>query len=262
MVNPSDFLQPQGFEAVLPCIIHSKAGLRHIDYSSTGTVARRTRTSPNRKEANMNWHTYLIFAVTTAVVCFTPGPAALLVVTQGISNGMRRSYWAVAGIALANAVYFALSATGLAALIVASATLFSVIKWIGVAYLFYLGISALRSKGSALTVSADPRHSVTGLRAFWQAVVVELSNPKALLYFVALLPQFVDPAQPVGVQMLVYGATTVALDTLSYSVYAWLGSKTQRFTANASFVRNSNRASGSLLLIAGAMMATVKRALH
>ncbi|MGE5648630.1 LysE family translocator [Noviherbaspirillum sp. UKPF54] len=210
----------------------------------------------------MNWHTYLIFFVTTAVVCLTPGPAALLIVTQGISNGYRRSYWAIAGIALANAVYFALSATGVAALIVASGTLFSAIKWAGVAYLFYLGIAAMRSKASALTVSANPGHAVSGPRAFWQAVVVELSNPKALLYFVALLPQFVDPGQSVGLQMLVFGATTIALDLMSYSLYAWLGSTTQRFTANARFVKTSNRASGGLLMIAGAMMATVKRTIH
>jgi homoserine/homoserine lactone efflux protein len=100
---------------------------------------------------------------------------------------------------------------------------------------------------------------VTGVRAFWQAVVVELSNPKALLYFVALLPQFVDPAQPVALQMLVFGLTCVGLDAMSYSLYAWLGSKTQRFTANRGFVTASNRASGGLLMIAGALMATVKR---
>lgn len=146
----------------------------------------------------MSWDTYLIFIVTTGVVCLTPGPAALLVVAQGISNGYRHSYWAIAGIALANAVYFALSATGLAALIVASSTLFSVIKWVGVAYLFYLGISAIRSKASALTVTSDASQAVGGMRAFWQAVVVELSNPKALLYFVALLPQFIDPTKPIG----------------------------------------------------------------
>ncbi len=208
----------------------------------------------------MNWNTYLIFLVTTAVVCLTPGPAALLVVAQGMSNGLRRSYWAIAGIALSNAVYFALSATGVAALIVASGTLFAAIKWVGVAYLFYLGIAAIRSKSSALTVAADPGQAVGGTRAFWQAVVVELSNPKALLYFVALLPQFIDPSQPVGMQMLVFGVTCIALDTAAYSLYAWLGSRTQRFTANARFVRASNRASGGLLMVAGAMMATVKRA--
>lgn len=210
----------------------------------------------------MNWDTYLIFIVTTGVICLTPGPAALLVAAQGISNGLRQSYWAIAGIALANALYFALSATGIAALIVASGTLFAVIKWVGVAYLFYLGINAMRSKSSALTVTGDARDAVRGARAFWQAVVVELSNPKALLYFVALLPQFIDPAAPLGMQMLIFGVTCVALDVAAYSLYGWLGSKTQRFTANVRFVRNSNRASGGLLMLAGALMATVKRGLH
>lgn len=207
----------------------------------------------------MSWETYLIFVVTTAVVCLTPGPAALLVVAQGISNGFRRSYWGIAGIALANAIYFALSATGIAALIVASSTLFSIIKWVGVAYLFYLGWSAIRSKASALTVTGEASHAVSGPVAFWQAVVVELSNPKALLYFVALLPQFVDPAKPIGMQMLVFGLTCVVLDAIAYSLYAWLGSKTQRFTADERFVKASNRTAGGLLMFAGAMMATVKR---
>ncbi|HEY8608498.1 MAG TPA: LysE family translocator [Noviherbaspirillum sp.] len=208
----------------------------------------------------MQWETYLVFIVTTGVVCLTPGPAALLVVAQGISNGWRRSYWAVAGIAVANAIYFALSATGVAALIVASGTLFSVIKWAGVAYLFWLGLGALRSKASAMTVTADPARAVTGLRAFWQGLVVELSNPKALLYFVALLPQFVDTARPVAMQMLVFGATCILLDIGAYGLYGWLGSKTQRFTANAGFVRSSNRVAGGLLMLAGAMMATLRRA--
>ncbi|HEV2610534.1 MAG TPA: LysE family translocator [Noviherbaspirillum sp.] len=209
----------------------------------------------------MNWETYLLFVVTTAVVCLTPGPAALLVVAQAMSNGLRRSYWAIAGIAVGNAIYFALSATGIAALIVASNTLFSIVKWVGVAYLFYLGISAIRSKASALTVSADPGQSIGGSRAFWQAVVVELSNPKALLYFVALLPQFIDPTRPVGMQLLMFGVTCIALDTAAYTLYAWVGSKSRRFTANEKFVTASNRAAGGLLLIAGALMAGVKRAL-
>lgn len=210
----------------------------------------------------MSWDTYLIFVVTTVVVCLTPGPAALLIVAQGISNGFRKSYWAIAGIALANVIYFALSATGIAALIVASGTLFSIIKWIGVAYLFYLGLAAIRSKASALTVTQDAGHAVHGLCASWQAVVVELSNPKALLYFVALLPQFIDPAKSIGSQMLIFGATCIVLDAAAYSLYAWIGSKTRRFTANEKFVKASNRVSGSLLMIAGLMMATVKRALH
>ncbi|CAN5811011.1 LysE family translocator [soil metagenome] len=210
----------------------------------------------------MSWEAYFIFIVTTGVICLTPGPAALLIVAQGMSNGMRRSYWAIAGIALANALYFALSATGIAALIVASGELFSLIKWGGVAYLFYLGLSTLMSKASAFTVSSERSNAVQGWAAFWNAVVVELSNPKALLYFVALLPQFIDTAKPVGQQMLIYGSSCIALDALAYSLYAWLGSKTQKFTANAKFVKTSNRASGSLLMLAGVLMAGVKRAVH
>jgi homoserine/homoserine lactone efflux protein len=210
----------------------------------------------------MSWEAYLIFVVTTGVICLTPGPAALLIVAQGMSNGMRRSYWAIAGIALTNALYFALSATGIAALIVASNNLFSIIKWVGVAYLLYLGMSTLLSKGSAFSVSTDKSLAVSGWPAFWNAVIVELSNPKALLYFVALLPQFIDPAQPLGKQMLIYGASCLALDGLTYSLYAWLGSKTQKFTANAKFVKTSNRASGGLLMLAGLLMAGVKRVAH
>ena len=213
-------------------------------------------------DMTMSWETYLIFIVTTGVVCLTPGPAALLIVAQGMSNGFRRSYWGIAGIALANSLYFALSATGIAALIVASSTLFSIVKWIGVAYLFYLGICAIFSKSSALTVTGNADQAVTGPRAFWQAVVVELSNPKALLYFVALLPQFIDPAKSIGLQILVFGVTCIALDTAAYTLYAWLGSKTRRFTASEKFVKISNRTAGGLLMLAGAAMATVKRAAH
>lgn len=207
----------------------------------------------------MNWETYLIFAVTTGVVCLTPGPAALLVVAQGISHGLRGSYWAIAGIAVGNAVYFALSATGVAALIVASGKLFLLIKWLGVGYLCYLALGALRCRPNALTVSADAAKTVGGMRAFWQAMLVELSNPKALMYFVALLPQFVDPSRPLATQMLVFGATCMLLDMGAYTVYGWLGSRTRRFTANAKFVRAGNRAAGGLLMIAAALMASVKR---
>ncbi len=210
----------------------------------------------------MSWESYLVFVAVTGAICLTPGPAALLVVAQGISNGWRRSYWSIAGIAVANSVYFALSATGVAALIVASSALFSAIKWCGVAYLFYLGISAVRSRSSAVTISQDPKQAVRGMRAFWQAFAVELSNPKALLYFVALLPQFIDPLNPVGVQVLVLGVSCVVLDIGAYSIYAWLGSRTQRLSVNRSFVKAGNRTSGGLLMLAAMLMATVKKAAH
>ncbi|WP_257450262.1 LysE family translocator [Archangium lipolyticum] len=207
----------------------------------------------------MGWKTYLLFVTTTWVVCLVPGPAALLVTVQAAGRGLRGAYWAIVGIALANAVYFALSATGLATLVVASATLFNLIKWGGVAYLFYLGLLALSSRAGAVTLSSERPPAGSGLAAFRQALIVELGNPKALLYFVALLPQFVDVQRPIVPQMLLYGLTTILLDLSAYSVYAWLGSRTQRFLSSPRFVKVTNRAAGSLLVVAGVMMAAVRQ---
>lgn len=206
----------------------------------------------------MDWKTYLLFLSTTWVVCLAPGPAALLVTVQSIGQGARSAYWAILGITLANACYFALSATGLATVVVASHLLFSIIKWGGVVYLLYLGLSALFSRASAITVGGE--HSAdSGPAAFRQALLVELSNPKALLYFVALLPQFVDVHRPLPVQMLVFGLTTVMLDLSAYSVYVWLGGRGRRFLSSPRFVKLTNRSAGSLLVLAGVATATVRQ---
>jgi threonine/homoserine/homoserine lactone efflux protein len=89
---------------------------------------------------------YLVFMLTTAVVILTPGPAAIAIAAQGAGNGHRRATFGVFGVAAANAVYFLLSATGIASLLIASSFIFGVIKWVGVAYLVYLGLSAIFSK--------------------------------------------------------------------------------------------------------------------
>jgi homoserine/homoserine lactone efflux protein len=206
----------------------------------------------------MHLKIWLIFIATTGLVCVTPGVAALLAVAQGISNGLRRSYWAIAGIALANATYFALSATGLAALIVTSHNVFNAVKWAGVAYLVYLGIGALFNRSSVLTIKPAGDTAVSGLRALSQGLMVELANPKALLFFVALLPQFVDVHRPIWLQMLIFGLTTVVLDLGAYSFYAWLGAKSQGLTTNRRWASTASRASGVVLIAAGALTAFAK----
>ena len=206
----------------------------------------------------MHLKIWLIFIATTGLVCLTPGVAALLVIAQGISNGVRRSYWAIAGIALANSIYFALSATGLAALIVTSHNVFNAVKWAGVAYLVYLGVRALFNRSSALTIQPAGIAAVSGPRALSQGLMVELANPKALLFFVALLPQFVDVHQPISLQMLIFGLTTVVLDLCSYSFYAWLGAKSQGLAANRKWASAASRASGVVLIAAGALTAFAK----
>ena len=126
--------------------------------------------------------TFVLFLVTTAVVVFSPGAAAITVASQGATNGGRRALAGVCGVAFANVVFFVLSATGVAALIIASNLVFSIIKWVGVAYLLWLGINAIFNRTGVINVSVGKRQTHWS-KLFSQGFVVEIANPKALLYF-------------------------------------------------------------------------------
>lgn len=199
---------------------------------------------------------YLVFLLATAVVVFTPGAAALAMASQGAANGGRRALAGVLGVAMANVVYFALSATGIAALIVASNLLFSVIKWVGVAYLVWLGLTALLSDAGPISAApARERSSLT--RLFALGFVIEIANPKALLYFAAILPQFLDAEAPVLPQILIMGATCLAIDLTVYSAYAFLGGRIAQGGLRGWAVRALNKTAGGALLLTGARMASV-----
>jgi threonine/homoserine/homoserine lactone efflux protein len=140
----------------------------------------------------MSFEAWLAFCVIEAVLCFTPGPAVLLVVSVALGRGLRASLGASLGILTANALYFTLSATGVAAALVASRELFLVLKWVGAGYLVWLGLRMALLRGSR-EVGAPP---VILARSFFRGFVVQGANPKAVVFFVALLPQFIDPAAP------------------------------------------------------------------
>ncbi len=204
----------------------------------------------------MSLETYLIFLLTTAVVVFSPGAAAIAVASQGAANGGRRALAGVAGIASANVIYFVLSATGIAALIIASNLLFSVIKWVGVAYLVWLGVTAMFSRAGVFKLRPDG-HQAGYSRLFTQGFIIEFANPKALLYFAAILPQFIDPALPVLMQLIIMGITTLAMDLISYSAYAFLGDAIRRGGLKTWMVSLINKVAGGALIYAGIRMASV-----
>jgi threonine/homoserine/homoserine lactone efflux protein len=204
----------------------------------------------------MQLDTYLVFLVTTAVVVFSPGAAAIAVASQGAANGGRRALSGVFGIATANAVYFALSATGIASLILASNLVFSAIKWIGVGYLVWLGLTSLFTPSGAIRVKPGQKQS--GVAAlFAQGFVIEFANPKALLYFAAILPQFLDVNSAILPQILIMAATTYLIDVTSYSAYAFLGDRLTRGGVRNWLVTLVNKSAGVALLYAGFRMASV-----
>lgn len=208
----------------------------------------------------MNFETWLLFTVTETALCLTPGPAVLLVLSVGLSRGAIPSIAANLGILTANTMYFLLSAAGLATILLASYEVFFLIKWIGAAYLLYLGIQAFRSKAPALAGRPDraPRQAIS--RTFAHGFVLQAANLKSILFFGALLPQFVDPAQPLALQIAILGVTSVAIAFIVLINYGALAGQAQRYTGYPWFARWSNRVAGGLLIGAAAGLATLRRA--
>lgn len=199
-----------------------------------------------------------LFLATTVVVVLSPGPAAIAATGEAAAHGFRRSLLVILGIAFANVGFFVLSATGMAALIIASNALFTVIKWIGVAYLLYLGYGAFFGASGPLTISPKKQNPRSPYKAFVRGFLIEASNPKALLYFSALLPQFIDISRPIVPQLSILCALTILIDLLCYSLYAYLGYKSSRVTISPFTVKCINRMAGGMLVFAGLKMATVE----
>jgi len=203
--------------------------------------------------------TLLLFLATTFVVVISPGPAAIAVTAESASNGFKRSFLVILGVALANVMFFVLSATGIASLLIASHALFTVIKWVGVVYLLYLGFSAIFSHAGPLSINLSSSKKVSGYRVFLKGFALELSNPKALLYFSALLPQFVDISNPILPQLALLCLITLFLDLFCYSLYGYLGFKSINFGIKPITIKLINRSAGAMLIFAGLKMASVER---
>ena len=207
----------------------------------------------------MTVNRWLWFVLTLGVLAATPGPAVLFVLSQAIRNGARKSVWAACGILSANAGYFALSATSLGAIIVASYRVFFLIKWIGAGYLVWLGLKCFFSNRPAIRVPESNRaHS--SLIIWRDGIVLQGANPKALLFFTAILPQFIDSKNPLGPQLLIFGLSAIVIEFLILVLYGHLASRAALAIADPRFGSLTNRVSGALLVGAGVGLARLKRA--
>ncbi|MGH8174383.1 MAG: LysE family translocator [Rhodanobacteraceae bacterium] len=200
----------------------------------------------------MNPHLWLAFLITATVMACVPGPAVLYVAGQGMRHGARKAVAANLGILSGNAVWFAASALGLATLIAVAAPLFIVLKWLGVAYLAWLGLCAWRDailNSGALKV---PQPAPAGARMWRQGVLLQLANPKAILFFTALLPQFIEPAHAIAPQVFVLAVTSIVSEFFVLAAYAWLAARGGALLlARPRLVRVSDAAAGTCLIGAG-----------
>lgn len=205
----------------------------------------------------ISFETLLLFIVTTVVVMISPGPAAITVTAEAASNGFKKSILVILGIATANIVFFILSATGIAAILIASHTIFTLIKWLGVAYLIYLGSRAIFSHSGPLSINLSKKNTVQPHKIFLKGFIVEMSNPKALLYFSALLPQFIDISMPIAPQLFILCSITIFIDISCYSLYGYLGFKSMSVGIKPTVIKFINRLAGCMLIFAGIKMAMV-----
>ena len=200
----------------------------------------------------MNPHLWLAFLITATVMAFVPGPAVLYVAGQGVRHGAKKAVAANLGILSGNAVWFAASAVGLATLIAVAAPVFIVIKWLGVVYLAWLGLCAWRDavRGTGSLTMARP--VPTGLRMWRQGVLLQLANPKAILFFTALLPQFIDTAHAIAPQVFVLAVTSIVSEFFVLAAYAWLAARGGALLlARPRLARASDAAAGTCLIGAG-----------
>ncbi|WP_435104125.1 LysE family translocator [Arhodomonas sp. AD133] len=201
----------------------------------------------------MTWVTYV--GVISALIVF-PGPVALLCTSHGLAFGRHQASATVIGGTLASLVLMLVSALGLGAILAASETAFSLLKLVGGAYLVYLGLQAWlaqpRPPSFATTDGTDSRsHGASAGRLFRRGFTVGISNPKDILFFAALFPNFVDTGAPQLPQFAVLALTWLVIDTTLMSVYAAMGSGLGRWFSRPGRVRAFNRATGGLFMAAG-----------
>jgi len=197
----------------------------------------------------MTFATWLTFLAASGILVLIPGPTVLLVVSYALGQGWRTALPMAIGVALGDFTAMTLSMLGLGALLAASGTVFTMLKWIGAAYLVWLGIKLWRAGGA---LEAKPRSDATPpLRMLGHAWLVTALNPKSLTFFIAFLPQFLDRNGDFLTQMLVFETTFLVLAFVNAITYALVASRARSLMRNPRAVGIVNRVGGSLLIGAG-----------
>jgi threonine/homoserine/homoserine lactone efflux protein len=205
----------------------------------------------------MSLETWLAFAAASAVLLVIPGPTIITVISYSVAHGGRANAPLVAAVALGDSTALALSLLGLGALLAASAFAFTLVKLAGGLYLIYLGIRLLRS-GVSPVDPGDPQAPGSRWKLFWNTYIVTALNPKGIVFFVAFLPQFINPAADVPRQLWLLAITFVVMATLNAALYAAFAASARRLLAGRA-QRRFNLAGGALLSAAGAWALLAKR---
>ncbi|AXI48493.1 lysine transporter LysE [Sulfitobacter sp. SK012] len=208
----------------------------------------------------MEIQVWLAFVAASIALLLIPGPTVLLVLSYAISQGKRVALATVAGVALGDLIAMSASLAGLGALVLASATLFTVLKWVGAAYLVFLGVKLFRSAPTATLGAVEDVAQTTAANVFGHATAVTALNPKSIVFFIAFVPQFLAVESPLLPQFFILIATFVGLAALNALAYALLADKLRTKISRPSVLAGFSRFGGLALIAMGVATATFKRA--
>ncbi|MCG6412182.1 LysE family translocator [Vibrio fluvialis] len=208
----------------------------------------------------MSIETWMVYALAVLILTASPGPSSLLCMTKGVISGWRRAFATALGSLTAITGIMTLSFTGLGVLIASSEIIFNVVKWLGAAYLAYLGLKALTSKQDHYEMTNGESSQVAGYRSHYvSGFIVGASNPKAILFFTALFPQFIDPQAELFSQYAIFASTFMIMELSWLCFYAYLGEKSSTWILAKGRAKLFNRLTGGVFVGAGAWLSTVSR---
>ncbi len=208
----------------------------------------------------MDFSLWLAFLAASTALLLIPGPTVLLVLAYALGEGRRVAVPTALGVATGDLVAMTLSLLGLGALVLASATAFTLLKWVGAAYLIWLGVRMIRSAGQTETILAPPEAGLTPRAAFGNAALVTALNPKSIAFFIAFVPQFLDPVRPFAPQAAILIATFVGLAGANAMVYAIAAARLRAVIRRPAVLAWLTRIGGGTLIAMGVATATLRRA--
>lgn len=207
----------------------------------------------------MTLDVWLAFFAACWVISLSPGAGAIASMSSGLQFGFLRGYWNVIGLQIALAIQILIVAAGVGAILTASALAFNLIKWFGVAYLIYLAVKQWQQKPSEIQTEQQAVKNVTTLAIVAKGFLVNISNPKAIVFILAVLPQFIDPAKSLVPQYSLMMVTMIAVDMIVMAGYTCLAAKVLLFLRTPRQQRILNRSFASMFVGAASLLSLVHR---
>jgi homoserine/homoserine lactone efflux protein len=208
----------------------------------------------------MSWHLWLAFFAASWAISLSPGPGAIAVMSASLQHGFARGYFATFGLVLGLWTQLVVVAAGIGAILSTSTVAFAIVKWLGVAYLVYLGIRQWRAAPLSLPSRSGGRTPPTRRRIVAEAWLLNAVNPKGTAFMLAVVPQFLTPSEPLVPQYVAIAATLTVTDLVVNAGYAALASRLLALLRTPARTRAVQRIFGSLFIALGVLLATFKRA--